>query len=165
MRCLRTAIAALMITSSAPAFAESGIPVYGYAPAVPLGLPYAEAYVPGPPNLWRQRREAYDAIFTKEKRVIYDADYVAEFKQTADYYAPPQPGFYAPNGGVSVYYWRRPTQFGPVRSHAPAPPVVFFGPPAPPNCGTFRYWDGTRCLDARFQSRYQNPFKYIFSLN
>ena len=141
--------------------------VYGYSD-VPAGYALSGTFAPGaPPSLWRQRRQAYDAIFTKEKRVVYDSDYAAEFRQASRYYAPPVAYAYGPAPRMQVYYWRKPNRYGPDRIIAPAPaapPVQYFAPVAA-ECRTFQYWDGAQCIDARYYSPYQNPFKYLFNLN
>ena len=118
-----------------------GVPVYGYG----------AAYVSGPPDLWRQREVAYDAIFTKEKRIIYDSGLAAQSRAAAEFYAP-RVGAYAPE----VYY--RAPAYGP--NNGPAT-VEVAGPIIDPagSCGTFRYWDGAGCVDARYDSRYKNPYK------
>jgi len=36
-------------------------------------------------------------------------------------------------------------------------PVVPLPPPRPLSCGEFRYWDGERCLDARYNKPYLGP--------
>jgi len=114
-----------------------GLPAYGYGPA----------FVPRPPSLWRQREVAYDAIFTPDKRIIYDAGRAAQSRAAAEYYK------HQPN-----YYYRAPA-YGPVNGYAP---VEAIGPIIDPagTCGTFRYWDGTKCVDARYHSRYKNPFRW-----
>ncbi len=121
---------------------------YGGAPA----YGYGAAYLPGPPNLWRQREVVYDAIFTKEKRVIYDSGLAAESRAAAEFYAP-KVQVYAPE----AYY--RPPVNGPVAGYGPPVPVA--APVIDPagSCGTFRYWDGAGCVDARYYSRYKNPYK------
>ena len=37
---------------------------------------------------------------------------------------------------------------------APDAPVVRIFPPRPASCGEFHYWDGERCLDARYHDPY-----------
>ncbi|MGD9503160.1 MAG: hypothetical protein AB7V40_11820 [Methyloceanibacter sp.] len=37
------------------------------------------------------------------------------------------------------------------------PPVVAIVPVRPTSCGEFRYWDGDRCVDARYNNPYLGP--------
>ncbi len=37
------------------------------------------------------------------------------------------------------------------------PPVVRIVPARPTSCGEFRYWDGERCVDARYNNPYLGP--------
>jgi hypothetical protein len=37
------------------------------------------------------------------------------------------------------------------------PPVVAIVPARPASCGEFRYWDGNRCVDARYNNPYLGP--------
>ncbi len=37
------------------------------------------------------------------------------------------------------------------------PPVVRIMPARPTSCGEFRYWDGERCVDARYNNPYLGP--------
>jgi hypothetical protein len=37
------------------------------------------------------------------------------------------------------------------------PPVIVLVPVRPASCGLFRYWDGERCADARFEPPYLGP--------
>jgi hypothetical protein len=37
------------------------------------------------------------------------------------------------------------------------PPVIIFVPMRPASCGQYRYWDGERCADARFDPPYVGP--------
>ena len=118
----------------------NGAPRYGYG----------AAFVNGPPDLWRQREVAYDAIFTRDKRVIYDSNRAAQTRAAV--------GFHGP----VVYSGPRPYHpYGSVKDYGP-PPVGYFAPAFSPagTCGTFRYWNGETCVDARFYSRYKNPYKW-----
>jgi hypothetical protein len=69
-----------------------------------------------------------------------------------DYYPP---AYYPPPPPVRVY-------------HAPPPPPVveyephvygwyYAPPPRPANCGQYRYWNGDRCADARYDPPYVGP--------
>ena len=99
---------------------------------------YGVAYFNGPPQLWRQREVAYDAIFTEDKRIIYDAGRAAQTRAFFKGYAYPPKWYYAPPAmGI-------------------AEPV--FDPAG--TCGTFKYWNGNGCIDARYYSRYKNPYKW-----
>lgn len=155
---------------------------YGYRAAAPVVVaPPAPAPVvaegrvivaplPPPPDTWRQRRQAYDAIFTKDKRVVYDSNLNAQLRDVEAYYNPPASAVYVRSSGPGVYYWSPPNRgYGPARSAAPPPSppaVMYFSPPTPAGrCGPLRYWDGTRCTDARYYSPYQNPYKWRFRLN
>ena len=50
------------------------------------------------------------------------------------------------------------------------PPKWYYAPPAmgiaepvfdpAGTCGTFKYWNGNGCVDARYYSRYKNPYKW-----
>lgn len=155
--------AALTLASAAPAFGDgyrevrkvyryapvpevveapdNGKVIYSYtevriryrgAPTIDHGI----AYFNGPPELWRQREVAYDAIFTQDKRIIYDAGRAAQTRAFTKGYAPRW--YYAP------------------------PPAGIAEPIFDPagTCGTFRYWNGADCVDARYYSRYKNPYKW-----
>lgn len=73
-----------------------------------------------------------------------------------DYYYDryPPPAYYPP---PPVTYYRVP----------PPPPVVVYQPrvygwyyavpPRPANCGRYRYWNGDRCADARYDPPYVGP--------
>jgi hypothetical protein len=37
------------------------------------------------------------------------------------------------------------------------PPVIRIVPARPTSCGEFRYWDGERCVDARYNNPYLGP--------
>jgi hypothetical protein len=37
------------------------------------------------------------------------------------------------------------------------PPVIAIVPVRPVSCGEYRYWDGERCVDARYNSPYLGP--------
>lgn len=101
------------------------------------GYGYGAAYLGGPANLWRQRDVAFDAIFTEDKRIIYDAGRAAQTRAAVEYYGP------------KAYY---------------RPPAAIVDPVVDPagGCGTFRYWNGAGCVDARFYSRYKNPYKWEY---
>ena len=68
-----------------------------------------------------------------------------------DYYYPPE--YYLPPPPVRAY------------RYAPPPVVVYeppvYGwlalPPAPASCGKYRYWNGERCADARYDPPYIGP--------
>jgi len=109
---------------------------------------YGAAYLPRPPSLWRQREVAYDAIFTPDKRIIYDSGLAAQSRAAAQFYG------YQPR----VYY--RAPAYGSIKDYPP--PVGFVGPFVDPagSCGTFRYWNGAECVDARYYSRYKNPYRW-----
>jgi hypothetical protein len=49
----------------------------------------------------------------------------------------------APDGDVSV--------------DADIPAVVVLPPPRPLSCGQYRYWNGTACVDARYNNPYIGP--------
>jgi hypothetical protein len=72
--------------------------------------------------------------------------------------------------------WRRNWRYGPdvvipdadvdvdvdVDVTAPAvvtehPPIIAIVPVRPVSCGEFRYWDGERCVDARYHNPYIGP--------
>lgn len=154
--------AAFALSGAAPALADGyyeGPKHYGYAPAPKVivapedghvvysrtevkirygGAPargYGAAYLDRPPSLWRQREVAFDAIFTEDKRIVYDAGRAARTRAAAELYGP------------KAYY---------------RPPAAVFDPIVDPagTCGTFRYWNGAGCVDARFFSRYKNPYKW-----
>lgn len=156
--------AALALTAATPAFADGyyrGLKDYGYAPALEVieapeeqvvygdanvkidyrGLPsygYGGAYIGGPSDpLWRQRDVAFDAVFTEDKRIVYDAGRAAQTRAVIGPY------------GATAYY-------------GPQPVVIdrFVDPAG--SCGTFRYWNGAGCVDARFYSRYKNPYKWKY---
>jgi hypothetical protein len=38
-----------------------------------------------------------------------------------------------------------------------APAVIVLPPPRPLSCGQFRYWNGTACVDARYNDPYLGP--------
>jgi hypothetical protein len=38
-----------------------------------------------------------------------------------------------------------------------APAVVVLPPPRPASCGQYRYWNGDRCIDARYHDPYLGP--------
>ncbi|MGE8940423.1 hypothetical protein ACO2I3_00775 [Leptospira interrogans] len=174
---------ALSVPASAQVVVVDEPAVYGYRAPAPVYVapPVAAAPVvveqpivvvpPGPPpNLWRQRDQVIDAVFTKEKRVLYDAGYAAQTREARSYYSPPA----FVQSGPGVYYWQRPNVYGPSRSAAPPPPppavqyfspptVQYFSPPSPAgHCGTMRFWDGERCVDARRRSPYENPYNRRF---
>jgi hypothetical protein len=37
------------------------------------------------------------------------------------------------------------------------PPIIAIVPVRPVSCGEFRYWDGERCVDARYHNPYLGP--------
>jgi len=37
------------------------------------------------------------------------------------------------------------------------PPLVLIVPVRPASCGQYRYWDGSRCVDARYHDPYLGP--------
>jgi hypothetical protein len=37
------------------------------------------------------------------------------------------------------------------------PPVIAIVPVRPASCGQYRYWDGARCVDARYHDPYLGP--------
>lgn len=153
--------AALALSGAAPAIADGyhgGPTHHGYEPAAAVtGTQYvahgrtevsfrnrrAPAYghravnFDAPPRLWRQREVAIDAIFTRDKRIIYDAGRAAQTRAALGPYGP-------------VVHYR--------------PPAAFIDPIVDPagSCGTFRYWTGAGCVDARFFSRYRNPYKWKY---
>ena len=180
LNCAVVGLAFAALAGAAPAAADGygyGPKAYGYAPSPELieeavespaidsysevrirygGAPaygYGAAYLPGPPDLWRQREVVYDAIFTKEKRVVYDSGRAAQSRAAAQFYAR-KVRAYAPE----VYY--RAPAYGSIKDYGP-PPLGVVEPIIDPagSCGTFRYWDGADCVDARYYSRYKNPYK------
>lgn len=69
-----------------------------------------------------------------------------------DYYYPPE------------YYLPPPPPPPPVARVVPPPAVVYeppvygwIAPPRPSSCGKYRYWDGERCADARYDPPYVGP--------
>lgn len=38
-----------------------------------------------------------------------------------------------------------------------APAVIVLPPPRPASCGQYRYWNGQRCVDARYHDPYLGP--------
>jgi hypothetical protein len=40
---------------------------------------------------------------------------------------------------------------------AGAPAVIVLPPPRPASCGQYRYWNGERCVDARYNDPYLGP--------
>ena len=44
-----------------------------------------------------------------------------------------------------------------VEVDAEAPAVIFLPPPRPASCGQYRYWNGERCVDARYNTPYIGP--------
>jgi len=65
-------------------------------------------------------------------------------------------------------YWRR-QGYGPdvvlpdaevdvdVDGDVDVPAIVVLPPPRPLSCGEYRYWDGERCVDARYHNPYIGP--------
>ena len=37
------------------------------------------------------------------------------------------------------------------------PPIIAIVPVRPVSCGEYRYWDGERCVDARYNNPYVGP--------
>ena len=135
--------------------ADDGDIGHGYVEVGYRGTPayrYGPAYVPGPPDLWRQREVAYDAIFTRDKRIIYDSGLAAQSRAAAEFYGRRVYGY-----GPPAYY--RSPGYGSAKGYW-APPVGLAAPSG--NCGTFRYWNGEGCVDARYFSRYTNPYKWKY---
>ena len=62
---------------------------------------------------------------------------------------PPPPSGYGPYG----YGYRPPAPTG----YFTPPVVEWLPPPRPSSCGEYRYWDGERCADARWQPPYVGP--------
>lgn len=44
-----------------------------------------------------------------------------------------------------------------VEAEPDAPAVIVLPPPRPLSCGQYRYWNGARCVDARFTDPYLGP--------
>ena len=71
-----------------------------------------------------------------------------------------EPGYYGmayrvPHDG----YYRDYRAYRPMLAPAPVydPPVILLVPVRPASCGLYRYWDGERCADARFEPPYLGP--------
>jgi hypothetical protein len=45
----------------------------------------------------------------------------------------------------------------PVTVPGETPPVIVIVPVRPASCGQYRYWDGARCVDARYHDPYIGP--------
>jgi hypothetical protein len=56
-------------------------------------------------------------------------------------------------------YYRDYRAYRPMLVPAPVydPPVIVLVPMRPASCGRYRYWDGERCADARFEPPYLGP--------
>ncbi len=78
-----------------------------------------------------------------------------DYDDDDDYYYPPE-------------YYLPPPPPPPVVRVVPAPPPPpvavyeppvygWISPPRPSNCGKYRYWNGERCADARFDPPYVGP--------
>jgi hypothetical protein len=57
------------------------------------------------------------------------------------------PDVVAPDTGVDVE----------VDADAGPPAVIVLPPPRPLSCGQYRYWNGDRCVDARYHDPYLGP--------
>lgn len=68
------------------------------------------------------------------------------------YYAAP----YAYGPAVDGVYARRGYALPPEVDYVPAPAFVMV-PLRPSSCGRYRYWDGDRCVDARYDPPYVGP--------
>lgn len=68
-----------------------------------------------------------------------------------DYYYPPE-YYLPPPPPVRVYRYAPP----PVIVYEP-PVYGWLAPPRPSNCGKYRYWNGERCADARYDPPYIGP--------
>jgi hypothetical protein len=44
-----------------------------------------------------------------------------------------------------------------VNGEVDAPAVIVLPPPRPLSCGEYRYWNGDRCVDARYNNPYIGP--------
>ena len=44
-----------------------------------------------------------------------------------------------------------------VEVDAGAPAIIVLPPPRPSSCGQYRYWNGVRCVDARYNDPYLGP--------
>jgi hypothetical protein len=75
-----------------------------------------------------------------------------------------------PAGAIqAVGYWRRYCKFNDctgaddvdvnvdVTVPGETPPVIAIVPVRPVSCGQYRYWDGERCVDARYNNPYLGP--------
>jgi hypothetical protein len=69
-----------------------------------------------------------------------------------DYYYPPEYYLPPPPPPVRVYRYAPP----PVVEYEP-PVYGWIAPPRPSNCGKYRYWNGDRCADARYDPPYVGP--------
>lgn len=52
--------------------------------------------------------------------------------------------------------WRT-YRYLPAPAYAYAPPLIVLVPVRPASCGRYRYWDGERCADARYDPPYVGP--------
>lgn len=91
----------------------------------------------------------------------------------------PAPALSAPTLGTALTakagYWKRYCKFNDCSDNAivnedadadvdvdvPAPtlnpPIIAIVPVRPVSCGEYRYWDGERCVDARYHTPYVGP--------
>lgn len=69
-----------------------------------------------------------------------------------DYYYPPEYYLPPPPPPVRIYRYAPP----PVVVYEP-PVYGWLAPPRPSNCGKYRYWNGERCADARYDPPYTGP--------
>lgn len=67
--------------------------------------------------------------------------------------APYGPVVVVPNTGVVV----DPEVDVDVEVEVGAPAVIVLPPPRPASCGQYRYWNGVRCVDARYNEPYLGP--------
>jgi hypothetical protein len=80
------------------------------------------------------------------------------------FYAPRSPESYG--GYAGPYYYSQPSigyadprinQYAPPPAIWSVPPPVVLVPMRPASCGRYRYWNGERCADARFEPPYVGP--------
>ena len=67
--------------------------------------------------------------------------------------APYGPVVVVPNAGVVA----DPGVEVDVEVDAGAPAIIVLPPPRPTSCGQYRYWNGVRCVDARYNDPYLGP--------
>lgn len=106
------------------------------APVAPAATPLALA----------QPSHAVEAGYRRWYRDLDDDDY----DYPPEYYLPPPP---PPPPAVRVYRYAPPP---PIVEYAP-PVYGWMYPPRPANCGKYRYWNGERCADARYDPPYTGP--------